>query len=89
MSEESKEKKRSWFKKFLKGIKLPGQDYAIEKTYKGKTKMAQDKLIENYVNQQKSKLSSPDRSVSNVIREQEKLDKEIKNKLRKKGIYEK
>jgi len=47
----------------------------------------QDKMIEDFVNRQPSKLPPWERSFSNVEAESKKLDKDIKKKLKSKGIY--
>jgi hypothetical protein len=56
-------------------------------TYASGLKGRQDKMIKSYVDNKSSRLSSENRSQAAVIREKETMDKNIKDKLRAKGIY--
>ncbi|MDP1728894.1 MAG: hypothetical protein Q8L27_01680 [archaeon] len=71
------------------------QGINVSNTYKelpvswlpGTTKNKRSKMIQNVVNQKQSKLPPEKRSISNVIVEKEKMDKELKAKMKSKGVY--
>lgn len=44
-------------------------------------------MIKNYVDNKKTNISPANRSIRNVISAKEKLDSNIKSKLKSKGIY--
>lgn len=80
--------KKSFLDRIKQGIEVPGAsgvNMAIEGIQNLKTKRAQGKMIQNYVSNKPSKISTEKRTSSAVINEKTAMDKALRAKMKAKN----